>query len=279
MVPLKQGIPGASSGIPRFQWPLLGAASFLGGFLLSSNPLNAEVRAEPAKLPWNHNRMWQTYDHASIRRGYIVYKNVCANCHSLSSIAYRHLIGVCFTEEEAKAFAEEITVIDGPDDEGNTFERPGKITDKFPKPYENDKAARFANNGALPSDLSNIIKAREGGADYVFSLMTGYRQPPAGINIREGLHYNIHFPGTSIAMAQALSNGIVEYDDGTEPTISQMAKDVTTFLCWASEPEHDERKLFGLKVLSVLLIVVVPTVFMKRFFFWSTSKSNVYKFY
>ena len=115
-------------------------------------------------------------------------------------------------------------------------------------PYANDNAARAANNGALPPDLSLIVKARHGGPDYIFALLTGYREPPAGVEIRPGLHYNPYFPGAAIGMAQQLFDGMVDYEDGTPATASQMAKDVTTFLNWAAEPEHDERKLMGLKV-------------------------------
>jgi len=199
-------------------------------------------------------------------------------CHSLSSIAFRHLINVCLTADEAKALAESTDIPDGPNDEGEMFKRPGKITDALPKPYENDQMARYINNGALPPDLSVIIKARPHGADYIYALLTGYRDPPAGIVLREGSHYNPYFQGGMLGMAQALQNGLVEYEDGTKPTISQMSKDVTEFLCWAAEPEHDDRKRMGMASLCILAALFVPTLYWKRSV-WSTLKSRKYRFW
>jgi len=229
-------------------------------------------------MPWNHNAMWESFDYSSVRRGFQVYKNVCANCHSLSALSYRHLIGVCLTEEEAKALAEAVDVTDGPNDEGEMFDRPGKITDPLPRPYSNKKAAAYANNGAVPPDLSLITKARLNGPDYVYSLLTGYRSPPQGIVMKGALHYNPYFPGGAISMAQALLPGMVEYDDGTEATISQMAKDVTVFLSWAAEPEQDERKLFGLKTLFLLALALIPTLYYKNMK-WSVAKSSQVRFF
>ncbi|CAG8464110.1 12256_t:CDS:2 [Acaulospora colombiana] len=145
--------------------------------------------------------------------------------------------------------AEELEYEDGPDEEGNYFKRPGKPSDYLPAPYPNEEAARASNAGALPPDLSLITKARHGGADYIFSLLTGYYDPPAGVEVREGLYYNPYFPGGAISMARALFDGLVEYEDGTPATTSQMAKDVTTFLSWAAEPEFDERKKMGVKAV------------------------------
>jgi len=262
-------------------WGLFGIGVASPFLLLGTQTADAhELKAHEVRLPWSHWRSWQAYDHASIRRGFFVYKNVCAQCHSLSSISYRHLINVCFTPEEARAIAAESTMTDGPDDEGNMFERPGKWTDYMPKPYENDAQARFANNGSIPPDLSNIVKARAEpiGTDYLFFLLTGYRDPPAGLNLKEGQHYNPYFPGTIIAMSQALTNGMVEYPDGTEATVSQMAKDVTTFLAWASEPEMEQRKLVGLKVAGFLILLFFPALYWKRYA-WSVVKSRKVRFF
>ncbi|NWV78138.1 CY1 protein, partial [Dasyornis broadbenti] len=151
----------------------------------------------------------------SVRRGFQVYRQVCAACHSMEYVAFRNLIGVTHTEAEAKALAEEVEVQDGPDENGELFLRPGKISDYFPKPYPNAEAARAANNGALPPDLSYIVNARHGGEDYVFSLLTGYCDPPAGVSLREGLHYNPYFPGQAIGMAPPIYDEVLEYDDGT----------------------------------------------------------------
>eukprot|EP01137_Pigoraptor_chileana_P004924 Opistho-2@47274 len=218
-----------------------------------STVLASSDQVHAPQYPWSHNGLLNTFDHASIRRGYEVYKQVCSACHSLERIAFRNLVGVSHTEDEAKALAEEIQVEDGPDDEGNMFQRPGKLSDYFPKPYKNEQAARSANNGALPPDLSLIIKARHGGGDYVFSLLSGYRDPPGGIALRDGLHYNPYFPGGAIGMARPLYDNMIDYADGTPATTSQMAKDVVTFLSWAAEPEHDDRKRMGLKAMALLV--------------------------
>ena len=162
---------------------------------------------------------------------------------------------------------------DGPDDTGEMFERPGKLSDKLPSPYANEEGARYANNGAYPPDLSLITKARHDGQNYVFSLLLGYREAPAGISIREGLHYNPYFPGGAIAMPKMLVDGGVEYDDGVPATETQMAKDVTTFLAWAAEPEADERKLMGAKFIFALSLVAVQAVYYKRWI-WSPIKAR-----
>jgi ubiquinol-cytochrome c reductase cytochrome c1 subunit len=220
---------------------------------------------DPPHYPWDHVPIYASFDHASIRRGHQVYAQVCSTCHSLDRIAYRNLVDVCYTEKEAKAIAANVQIQDGPDMEGEMFERPGILSDYVPRPYPNSAAARYSNNGALPPDLSLIVKARGRREDYLFALLTGYTSPPHGVTVREGLHYNPYFAGGKIAMAPPLSsNGLVEFDDGTPATISQMAKDVATFLCWTAEPEHDERKKLGLKALTVLLLTAIPTLIWKR---------------
>ena len=223
--------------------------------------------------PWPHDGLFSSFDHASIRRGHMVYQQVCAACHSMDLLHYRDMVGVMYTEEEAKAMAAEIDVVDGPDDTGEMFERPGKLADKLPSPYPNEEGARFANGGAYPPDLSLITKARHDGQNYVYSLLTGYREPPEGVNIREGLHYNPYFPGGAIAMPKMLGDGGVEYEDGTPATESQQAKDVTTFLAWAAEPEHDDRKLMGAKWIFVLSLVLMQAIYFKRWK-WAPLKSR-----
>lgn len=221
-----------------------------GGTLYAlSRPLEAsELIAHPVKMDWPHNGLLNSFDHASIRRGWEVYKQVCAACHSLQYVHYRHMVDVFLTEDEAKAEAAEVMVEDGPDDRGKMFMRPGKLSDHVPSPYPNEEAARAANNGAYPPDLSLITVAREGGEDYVFSLLTGYTDPPAGFQLEDGQHFNPYFPDGAIGMAQALYDELIEYSDGTPATASQLAKDVSTFLSWCASPEHDERKLTALKV-------------------------------
>ena len=151
--------------------------------------------------------------------------------------------------------------------------RPGKLSDYFPAPYPNEKAARAANDGAYPPDLSLQVKAQHSGVDYIFRLLTGYVDAPAGVEIPEGKHYNPYFPGGAISMAQALWDGGVEYDDETPATMSQMAKDVATFLEWTSEPEHDERKKMGVKALF-LLSVWLPFAFWYNKHKWSALKTR-----
>lgn len=216
-------------------------------------------------LNWDHRGIFNAFDHKSIRRGHQVYTQVCAACHSLERLAYRNLVDVCFSEDEVKNMAAEVDVEDGPDDTGEMFERPGKLSDQLPSPYSNEEQGRMANAGALPPDLSLICKARHGGEDYIFALLTGYCEPPEGIVLREGLHYNPYFPGGAIGMAKQLEDGGVEYEDGTPATSTQMAKDVSTFLAWASEPEHDDRKKAGTKFVGLLIAMTLLTGWYKRF--------------
>lgn len=227
----------------------------------------------PPKFPWTHSGLLDSLDHASIRRGFEVYKQVCAACHSMKYLCYRNLVNVIYTEDEAKAVAEEAQIEDGPNADGDMFERPGKLSDHFQSPYKNDEQARAANNGALPPDLSYIVLARHGGEDYIFSLLTGYTDPPAGVTMMPEQHFNAYFPGGAIGMAQALYNEIIEYSDGTPATQSQMAKDVATFLKWAGEPEHDSRKLYGLRAAIVVSFLGVVAYYVKRFT-WSVLKSR-----
>jgi ubiquinol-cytochrome c reductase cytochrome c1 subunit len=170
------------------------------------------------------------------------------------------------TADEAKALAEENEYDTEPNEEGEIEKRPGKLSDYIPAPYKNDEAARAANAGALPPDLSLIVKARHGGCDYVFSLLTGYpEEPPPGVQVQEGLNFNPYFPGTGIAMARVLFDGLVEYEDKTPATTSQMAKDVAEFLNWAAEPEADDRKKMGWKVMAIGGLLFAMSVWVKRY--------------
>lgn len=242
------------------------------------NPLHAMTPAEeglhPQPYPWEHQKWTKTFDHQALRRGFQVYREVCASCHSLYRIPWRALVGNIMTVDEAKALAEENEYEGEVDSSGEPTTRPGKLSDYLPSPYKNDEAARAANNGALPPDLSLMVKARHGGCDYIFNLLTGYPEdPPAGATVQSGLNFNPYFPGTGIAMARVLYDGLVEYDDGTDATTSQMAKDVTEFLNWAAEPEMDQRKKMGWKILGVTTILFGMSVWLKRYK-WAPLKSR-----
>jgi len=245
-----------------------GVVAGLGSVALCSNDsIHAPTRE------WSHSGYYSSYDAASLRRGFEVYRNVCSTCHALEGIRFRDLVGVIYTEEQAKALAQTFMYTDGPNDKGDMFERPGRLSDAFKPPYPNEEKARYVNNGAYPPDLSCIAKARVGGIDYIFAILTGYKDPPHGIQLREGLHYNPYFPGGAISMTKALTDGQVEYEDGTPATESQMAKDVSTFLAWCSEPETDERKKFGVRVVVALVLASLGAGYAKRFA-WNLIKTR-----
>lgn len=221
-------------------------------------PANAAGDAKhPAEMNWQFEGLFGTYDRNALRRGFQVYKEVCASCHSLNQIAFRNLSqegGPEFSEAEVKAIAKEYLVEDGPDDYGDMFERDALPRDKFPSPYPNENAARAANGGAYPPDLSLITKARGGGADYIHALLSGYEEAPEGVEMRAGLYYNPYMAGGKIAMPVPLLEELVEYSDGTEATVEQMSMDVTHFLNWTAEPELEQRKRMGFMVLIYLSI-------------------------
>lgn len=222
---------------------------------------------------WNHHGALASFDYKSVRRGFQVYRQVCASCHSIDKIAFRNLVGVTHDEASMKKIAESYEITDGPNDQGEMFERPGKLSDKIPGPYKNEEQARAANGGAYPPDLSLMVKARHGGIDYIFALLTGYTDAPEGKTMLPGLHYNPYFPGGAIAMAKQLVDGQVEYEDGTPATESQMAKDIAAFLAWTAEPEHDDRKRWGMQWLIAITTGLVITGFYKRFR-WSPFKTR-----
>lgn len=222
---------------------------------------------------WSHHGAMSSFDYASVRRGFQVYRQVCAACHSIDKVAFRSLVGVTHTEAEMKKIAEDYEVVDGPNEAGEMFERPGKLSDTIPGPYKNEEQGRAANGGAYPPDLSLMVKARHDGIDYIVSLMTGYVDAPAGKPMLPGLNYNPYFPGGAIAMPKPLSDGQVDYEDGTPATETQMAKDVACFLAWAAEPEHDERKKSGVQFMIAMLFALAVTGYYKRFR-WSIYKTR-----
>ncbi len=230
----------------------------LSAFVLLA-PSATVAKVEFEQQDWSFKGIFGTYDRGALQRGFQVYKEVCAACHSLNLVSYRNLSqpgGPEFTKEQVKAIAAEVEVRDGPNEEGEMFDRPGIPSDRFVSPFPNDEAARAANGGALPPDLSLMTKARGDGANYLYALMTEYKEEaPDGVELRDGMSYNPAFSGGQIAMAPPLSEGIVEYSDGTKPTVENMSRDVVTFLAWAAEPHMEERKTMGFKVLIYLIIL------------------------
>jgi ubiquinol-cytochrome c reductase cytochrome c1 subunit len=241
---------------------VLGAALAL---TLGAGTAFAAEAQKPAAQAWSFNGVFGTYDRAALRRGLQVYTELCAACHSLRLVYYRHLQSVGFSEEEVKALAAEFEVEDGPNDEGEMFTRPAKPTDPFVSPFPNTQAARAANAGALPPDLSVMTKARKGGENYLHAVLTGYRdEAPAGVEVMEGLFFNDYFPGQQIAMPPPLADDAVEYADGTKATVEQMSTDVVTFLAWAAEPTLEDRKRLGIKTLLFLLVLTAMLYALKR---------------
>ena len=241
---------------------------------------------------WTFGGVFGHYDRAQLQRGYQIVKENCSSCHSLKYVSFRNLGeagGPEFSEAEVKALAAEIEVIDGPDDAGDMFERPGLPSDKFPSPFDNDNAARASNGGALPPDLSVIAKSRsyhrgfpgwaidifsgyqEHGADYLYALLTGYKDAPADKAMADGMSYNVAFPGHQIAMPAPLSEDIVEYNDGTPATVEQMARDVTSFLMWAAEPHLEARKRMGFQVI-IFLFIFAGLLYATKRKIWSRVK-------
>ena len=234
--------------------------AFLTAALIGAGA-GAAARAEEIALPqkhWSFQGIFGTYDRAAVQRGFQVYKEICSACHSLNLVHYRDLQAIGFSEDQVKQIAASVQVTDGPNDAGEMFERPGKPSDPFKAPFPNDNAARAANNGALPPDLSLMAKARPGGPDHIYGIMTGFVTAPAGVTVADGMYYNEYFPGHQIAMPPPLSDGAVTYADGTKATIDQMAYDVSNFLAWTAEPKLEERHLIGVK--SVLFLIVLTAL-------------------
>jgi ubiquinol-cytochrome c reductase cytochrome c1 subunit len=251
--------------------------AFLGGPALSAtHPL------EPRNVTWGFEGPFGAFDQGQLQRGYKVYREVCAACHSMDLVSFRDLAALGYNEAEIKAEAASREVPGINPDTGEAATRPGTPVDRFPSPYPNETAARAANNNALPPDLSLITKAREGGAAYIYSLLTGYQAQPAELVRKfpaavtgQGLHYNPYFANLNLAMAPPLaSDGQVSYADGTPATVDQMAKDVSAFLVWTAEPKLENRHQYGLAVLLFLIIATVLGYLSYRNI-WAEAKRKV----
>jgi ubiquinol-cytochrome c reductase cytochrome b/c1 subunit len=261
---------------------LVGVAAVAGGH---SSASAAEGAPQPPRQKWTFSGPFGTFDRAQLQRGFKVYREVCQACHSLSLVSFRNLAepgGPEFSRAQAEAVAAEYTVKDGPNDQGEMFERKGRLADRFPPTFANEQAARAANGGAYPPDLSVIAKARtyergfpwflfdivsqyqENGPDYIVAILEGYKEPPAGFELPAGSNYNEYFPGHAIGMPQPLQDGQVEYPDGTPATLHNYAKDVTAFLMWTAEPHMEARKRIGFQVMIFLLVFAGLMYFTKK---------------
>ncbi len=225
---------------------------------------------------WSFGPPFGRFDRAQLQRGFQVYQTVCAVCHGLRLLSYRNLGepgGPQFSEEAVKVLASQVQVTDGPDDTGKMYLRPGVPSDRFRSPFANDQAARAVNNGALPPDLSVMAKARPGGPDYIYALLTGYKDKPADMEMSQGMHYNMAFPGHQIAMSKSLADGMVSYTDGTAPTVDNYAHDVSAFAMWAAEPKLEERYRIGGRVM-IFLIVFAVVMYLSKRAVWSRAHAR-----
>ena len=228
-------------------------------------------------LEWSFKGFFGKFDRASLQRGYQVYAEVCSACHSMKYLSYRNLAeagGPEFSEEQAKVIASQYEVTDGPNNDGEMFTRPARLSDNFVGSFANEEEAKAANGGSYPPDMSVLVKARKGGANYIYSVLLGYDDPPSDITLDDGVYYNTFISGNKIKMAKPLSESLVQYSDGTPATEEQMAKDVTTFLAWAAEPHLEARHKLGFRTVTYLIIITILVYFsMKKV--WSRIETEV----
>ena len=223
----------------------------------------ADAGFKPPKNDWKHRSIFGTFDRAAAQRGFQVYAEVCATCHSIGLLSYRNLEALGFSQEESIAIASEYSVGDINDD-GEAIERAALASDNFVSPYANDNAARAANSGSLPPDLSLIAKARPHGEDYIYALLTGYENAPEGVKLSSGMYWNKYFPGHQIAMPPMIMEDGVSFADGTPATVEQQAYDVSVFLTWAADPHLEKRMAMGLKIILFLVVFSILMFFVKR---------------
>ena len=270
---------------------ILLAGALLAALGLATPALAAGETPVPPQQSWSFQGPFGKFDRAQLQRGFKVYREVCASCHGLSYVAFRNLAepgGPEFSEAQVRTLAAEYKIQDGPNEAGDMFERPGRPADRFPSPFPNENAAAAANGGKAPPDLSLMAKARtyergfpwfvidvfrqysENGADYLVALLNGYTAPPEGVQVPEGGHYNVYYPGNIIAMPNPLSDGQVEYPKGENgqpvvpETVDQYAKDVTAFLTWTAEPHLEARKRLGFQVILFLIGLALLLYFTKK---------------
>jgi ubiquinol-cytochrome c reductase cytochrome c1 subunit len=267
---------------------ILPALAALTLAIAATPALAASGGTAPHKEHWSFGGMFGHYDRGQLQRGFKVYREVCASCHGMNLVSFRNLMepgGPQFSEGQIRLLAAEYQIQDGPGDDGQMFERPGRLSDRWPSPFPNEQAARAANGGAYPPDFSVLAKARsyergfqkgyifwdlltqyqEHGADYIYALLAeGYTNPPEGAQAQPGLHYNTYFPGNWIAMPKPLSDGQVEYTDGAPATVDQYSRDVTAFMMWAAEPHLGARKQMGFIVIIFLAVFAGLLYFTKK---------------
>lgn len=247
------------------------AAAAILALVASVAPTRTAVAAEDARpaIPqqlWSFSGILGKYDDAALRRGFLVYIDTCSGCHSLRHVAYRDLtaLGVGFAPEDIKALAAQFKIEDGPNEEGKMFRRPALPSDRIVSRFANKEAAQHANNGMYPPDLSLITKARRDGTNYLYAMLIGYDDPPAGVEVSPGMSYNRFVPGRQIGMEAPLSEDLVEYDDGTPATVEQMARDLTEFLAWSADPHREARHNIGVRVVIFLLLLTIMLIALKR---------------
>ncbi len=271
--------------IPRFDLVLRALVVATCAFVATPAAMAAAPGLKPERQEWTFGGPFGKFDKGQLQRGFKVYREVCSSCHSLELVAFRNLSekgGPGFTEDQVKALAAEYQVQDGPNADGEMFERPGVPADRFPKVFPNKEAAQAANGGAYPPDFSLLAKARtfergfplfiadiftqyqELGPDYIHALLTNYHEAPEGADTPAGMHYNPAFPGSWIAMANPLNPGQVEYTDGSPQTVEQYSRDVVAFMMWAAEPHLEERKRLGVIVMIWLSVFAVLLYFTKK---------------
>ncbi len=236
---------------------LAATLALVAGFTVGARA--QEEAPTPPHQEWSFDGVFGTYDRAALQRGFQVYKEVCSTCHSVKHLYYRDLEELGYTEDQVKGIAAQAQVTDGPNDQGEMFQRPGRPSDPIVRPFPNDQAARAANNGALPPDLSLIVKAREDGPNYVYAILTSFKDPPQGFKMTEGTYYDEYFAGHQIKMPPPLNDGQITFADKAPNKTSDEAHDVVTFLAWAAEPTLDQRHRMGVKV--ILFLVIATGVF------------------